>query len=88
VLNKPVTIPGGQTYLAKPGPLTPPIAKVPTVAGHQTAKTVKARGLRVGSTVYTTRARLTAYLTKTGSSWAAFSAKYPALAKALSARRK
>ncbi len=88
VLNKTVTISGGQTYLAKPGAFTPPAAKVPTIAGHQTAKTVKAHGLRVGSTAYTTRAKLTAYLTKTGSSWAAFAAKYPALAKALAARRK
>jgi hypothetical protein len=88
VLNKTVTITGGQTYLARPGALTPPTAKVPTIAGHQTAKTVKAHGLRVGGTAYTTRAKLTAYLTKTGSSWAAFATKYPALAKALAARKK
>jgi hypothetical protein len=37
---------------------------------------------------YTTRAKLTAYLTKTGSSRAAFATKYPAPAKALAARRR
>jgi hypothetical protein len=88
VLNKTVTITGGQTYLAKPGVFTPPAGKLPTLAAHQTAQTVKAHGLRVGSTVFKTPAQFTAYLKKKGSSWAAFAAKYPALAKALAVRGK
>jgi uncharacterized repeat protein (TIGR01451 family) len=88
VLNKTVTITGGQTYLAQPAAFKPPTIKLAALAAGQTVKTVKAKGLRLGAVTYKTRAQLAAYLTKAGSSYAAFAAKYPALAKALASRKK
>jgi uncharacterized repeat protein (TIGR01451 family) len=89
VLNKTVTITGGQTYLAQPGAFKPPtVKKNPSKSNAQVAKRIAAHGLRWGGVVYKTRAQLTVWLENRGSSWAAFAAKYPALAKALAARRK
>jgi uncharacterized repeat protein (TIGR01451 family) len=90
VLNKTVTITGGQTYLAQPGAFKPPTVKKHPVVNTNAAvaKRIAAHGLRWGNVIYKTKAELTAWLESRGRTWASFAAKYPTLAKALAARRK
>jgi hypothetical protein len=81
--KKTLTLAPGQTYLAVPPRSPAGVYKPPT----QTSASVRANGLLWAGHRFRTRAQLTAWLVSTGSSWRAFAAKYPALAKALASRR-
>lgn len=81
-----VTLQPGQSYLAlaKPGQtFKPPAAK----RYHgQTAAAVRKRGLVWGNELFVSKAQLTAWLERRGSSWQQFAARNPQLAAALAAR--
>jgi hypothetical protein len=83
VVHKTITLSPGETYLAKPtrklaGSFRPPLLA---------AAKVRSQGLVWAGHRFRTKAELSAWLTSRGSSWRAFAAKYPTLAKALAARR-
>jgi hypothetical protein len=81
--KKTLTLAPGETYLATPprnpaGVFRPPLAKL--------TNQIRAQGLLWGGRRFHTKAQLAAWLVRKGSSWHAFAAKYPALAKALASR--
>ena len=82
--KKTLTLKPGETYLAAPPRAPADVFKPPT----QTAAAVRSQGLLWAGRRFRTKAQLSAWLVSNGSSWRAFAAKYPALAKALASRGK